>query len=134
MLGGVADGPDLHFRGSARDTDDQLEVRGEEAAVTGIDLADEAADHHLGRVEVRDDAVAEGTDGADAGVCLFVHKLGLLAQGDALVVRIVDGDDGGLVQHDLVILENDGVGRAEVYCELLVQETECHFSFRFFRK
>ena len=130
MLGGVTDGTDLHFRGTGRDAHDEFQVRGEEAAVLGVDLADETADHHLGRVEVRDHAVAERTDGADAGVRLLVHEFGLLAQRDALVVRIVDGDDGGLVQHDLVILEDDGIGRAEVYSELLVQETECHvFSF-----
>ena len=126
MLGGVADGADLHFRGSAGNAHDQLEVRGEEAAVTGVDLADETADHHLGRVEVRDHAVAERTDGADAGIRLLVHQLGLLAQGDTLVGSIVDGDDGRLVQDDLVVLEYDRVGCAKVHCELLVQETECH--------
>ena len=46
---------------------------------------------------------------------------------DALVGWIVDGDNRGLVEHDLVILENDGIGRAEVYSELLVEETECHY-------
>ena len=127
MLGGVADGADLHFRGAAGDAHDQLQVRGEKAAVTGVDLADETADHHLGGVEVRDHAVAERTDGADAGIRLLVHQLGLLAEGDALVGCIVDGDNRGLVEHDLVILENDGIGRAEVYSELLVEETECHY-------
>ena len=138
VLGGVTDGTDLHFRGAAGDAHDQLQVRGEEAAVPGVDLADETADHHLGRVEVRDHAVHLGrvevrdhavtqrTDGADAGVRLLMHELGLLAEGDALVGGIVDGDDGGLVQNDLVVLENDRVGRAKVHCELLVQETECH--------
>ena len=129
VLGGVADGADLHFRGAAGDAHDQLQVRGEEAAVPGVDLADETADHHLGRVEVRDHAVAQRTDGADAGVRLLMHELGLLAEGDALVGCIVDGDDGRLVQNDLVVLEDDRVGGAKVHCELLVQETECHIVF-----
>jgi hypothetical protein len=95
VLGGVADGADLHFRGAAGNAHDQLQVRGEKAAVTGVDLADETADHHLGGVEVRDHAVAERTDGADAGIRLLVHQLGLLAEGDALVGCIVDGDNRG---------------------------------------
>ena len=126
MFGGVADGPDFDFGGTGRDAHDELEVRGEEAAVAGVDLADEAADHHFCRIEVGDHSVAERTDGLDARIGLFVHEFGLLAEGNALARAIVDGHDGRLVQHDLVILENDGVGGAEVDGQFLIQKSESH--------
>ena len=126
VLRGVADGADLDFRRTGRDADDDLEVRREEALVLGIDLADKAADHHFGRLEVGDDPVPERADGLDAGVGPFVHQLGLLADGDALVGMVVDGDDRRLVEGDLVILEDDGVRRAQVDGQFLCQKVECH--------
>src|SRR5690606_40807783 len=38
-----------------------------------LDLADEAADEHLGDLEIRDYAVLEGADGLDLAVCALVH-------------------------------------------------------------
>ena len=117
---------DLHFRGAGGDAHYQFQVGGEEAAVTGIDLADESADHHFRGVEVGDNAVPQGPHGLDARIGLFVHQFGLLAQGDTLPCLVVDGHDGGLVQGNLVILENDGIGGAQVYSQFLVQKSKCH--------
>ena len=97
--------------------------------VTGVHLLDEAADHHFGGIEVGDDAVPQGAHGLDAGVGLLVHQFGLLAQGDAFPRLVVDGYDGGLVQRNLVILENDGVGGAQIHCKLLIQKVKSHILF-----
>ena len=88
--------------------------------MTGVHLLDEPADHHLRGIEVCDNAVPERTHGLDAGIGFFVHQFGLLAQGDALPCLVVDGHDGGFVQRNLVILENDGVGCAQVDSKLLI--------------
>ena len=48
-----------------------------------------------------------------------MHQFGLLAQGDAGTRLVIDGHDARFVQHDLVVLEDDGVGRSKVNGELL---------------
>ena len=93
-----------------------------------VNLLDEAADHHLRSIEVCDNAVPEGADGAYAGVVALVHELGLLAYCDALAGAVVYCDYAGFVEHYLVILVDDGIGGAQVYCQLLVQERKCHNS------
>ena len=120
MLRRVADSPDFHFRGTGRDAHHDFKVGGEKAAVTGINLAYETADHHLRGIEVCDNAIPEGTDRLDSRIRLFMHELGLLAQGYALVGVIVDGHDARLVQRNDVILENDGIGGSKVDSQLLI--------------
>ena len=126
VLRRVAHSPDFHFRRAGRNAHHQLEVGGEQAAVTGVHLLDEAADHHFRRVEVGDNAVTERTHCLDAGIRFFVHQFSLLAQGDALPCLVVDGNDRRLVQGNLVILENDGIGSAQVDSQLLIQESKRH--------
>ena len=70
--------------------------------------------------------VAQGADGLDAGTRAFVHQFGLRAEGDAFARIIVDSHDAGLVQHDLIVLIDNGVGGAEVDGQLLIQERKCH--------
>ena len=126
MLGGVAHGPDFHLGTARRDAHHNLEVGGEEAAVLAVHLLDEAADHHFGGIEVGDNAVAQRPYGLDSGVAALVHELGLRAYGDALAAIVIYCDDARLVQHYLVVLIDDGVGRSEVYCEFLIQREKCH--------
>ena len=120
VLGGVTDGADFNFRGTGRNTHHQFEVGGENAAMTGVYLFDEAANHHFCGVEVCDNTIPQRTDGLDAGIGFFMHHLGLLAQCDALPRLVVDSYDRGLVQHNLIILENDGVGGTQVHSQFLV--------------
>ena len=120
MLGRVTDGPDLDFRTAGRDADDDLEVGGEKVFMFLVDALDETAYHHLGRIEVGDDAVPQGADGLDARIDTFVHQLGLLAEGDAFAGIIVDRHDARLVQGDHIVLEDDGIGGTEVDGEFLV--------------
>ena len=127
MLGGVANGTDLNFGRSGRNSHYNLKVRGEEAVTLAVNFLDEAADHHLRRVEVGDHAIAQRPDGLDAGVCPFLHQLGFLAYSDTLVGIIVNGYDARLVQHYLVILIDDGVGRSKVDCQFLIQKRKRHF-------
>ena len=84
-----------------------------------VHLFDKTADHHLGSVEVRNHAVFQRTDGLDARVGTLVHQLGFLAQGDAGTGLVIDGHDARLVQYNLVVLENHGIGRSKVDSELL---------------
>ena len=94
--------------------------------MTGVHLLYEAADHHFRCVEVCDNAVTERAYGFDSGVCLLMHELGFLAKCDAFSGLVVNGDDRRLVQGDLVVLEDDGIGRPEVHCQLLRKKVECH--------
>ena len=87
-----------------------------------VDLLDESSDHHLGGVEVCDDTVTERTDGLDARIRPFVHQLRLLADGDAAAGMVVNGDDTWLIENDLVVLEDDGVGCSKVNCQFLCQK------------
>ena len=122
VLGRVAYGSDFNFGGAGRDADHHLEVRGEEAAVLAADLLDEAANHHLRSVEVSNHAVSQRPYGPYARVYLFVHQLCFLAEGDALACIVVKGYDAWLVEHNLTVLVNDGVGGAQVNCKLLVEK------------
>ena len=126
VFGGVADGADLDFGRSGRDAYDDLQVRREEALMLAVDFADKTADHHFSGLEVCDDAVPQRADSLDAGIGPFVHQLGLLSDCDAFVRMVVNGYDRRLVQGDLVVLEDDGIGRPEVHCQLLRKKVECH--------
>ena len=84
---------------------------------------DEVAQHLLGHVEVRDDAVLEGADGHDVAGRAPEHRLGLLADSEHGVVGLVDGDDRGLVEDDALTLDVDeGVGRAQVNSHIVREE------------
>ena len=76
--------------------------------------------HHLltGR-EVGNHAVAQGAHRTDVVVSLLVHHLGLLAHGNHLAVNAVESDYRWFVHHNLIITDNDGVGRSQVHRNLL---------------
>ena len=127
MFGGVADGPDFDLGTAAGNAYDDLKVRGEDGVAVVIDLLDKTADHHLGGVEVGDDAIPQGPYRFDSGVGLLVHQLGFLAESDAFACIVIDCHDTRLVKDDFVVLENDGVGGSEIHGKFLGEERKCHF-------
>lgn len=94
---------------------------------------DEAAHHLFAGVEVCDDAVAEWADGANLGICLFVHHLCPVADGYHAFSSAVEGNDAGLVDHNLAIADDDGVGRAEVHCYFFIEGKPVHLGDWYFR-
>ena len=80
---------------------------------------DESAHHLLTGREVGNHTVAQGTDGADIVVRFLIHHLGLLANGNHLVGAAVKSYYRGFVHHNLVITDNNGVGRTQVHGNLL---------------
>lgn len=131
MFGGVADGPDFNLGTAAGDTDNDLQVRGKDGVPVIVDLLDETADHHLGGVEVGDNAVPQRPYRFDSGVGFLVHQFGFLAECDAFACIVVDCHDARLVKDDFVVLENDGVGGSEIHGKFLGEERKCHFSIIF---
>jgi hypothetical protein len=76
---------------------------------------DEVAQHLLGHLEVRDDAVLQRLDHADLGRRAAEHRLGLVADGQDRVVILVDRDDRRLVDDDpLALHEHERVRRSQV--------------------
>ena len=127
VLRGITDRTDFHFRTAGRDAHHQFEVGGEEAAMTGVHLLDEAADHHFCSVEVCNNTIPQRTYGLDAGVGFLVHQFSLLAQGDALPCLVVDGHDGRFVQGYLVVPEDNGISRSQVYGQFLIEKSHIVF-------
>ena len=122
MFGRVPDGPYFYLGTSGRNAHHELEARGEECPFLAVDLLDESADHHLGCIEVSYDPVFQRADRLDPGMLVLVHQFGLVPECDAFPRIALDSYDARLVQHYLVILENDGVGGPEIHRKLLSQE------------
>ena len=94
-------------RGRARGHADDDQRAGEAAAV--VHLADEVLDHLLGDFEVGDDAVAQRADGLDVAGRAAQHHLGLVADGQHLLLALFlgDGDHRRLVEDDAAALDID---------------------------
>ena len=84
-----------------------------------------ATDHELGCIEVCDHTLAERTDGADAFRFTALHELGFLADCNELVIT-VKCHDRRLVNHNLVVVNDYGVGRAEVDGYFFGQREKSH--------
>ena len=125
MLGRVAHGANLDVGRTRRDADDHPQRGGEEAA-RGLHLLNHAAQHELRGVEVGNHAVLERTDGLDVRIGLLVHLAGLMTDGDHLAGVHVEGHDGGLVHHDLAVIDYQRIGRSEVDGQLLCQRKHSH--------
>ncbi len=113
MFRGVAHGADLHFGRSGGDAYHHAH-RGAEPAALLARFLDESANHHFGRPEVGYDAFAQRAYGADPFGLASLHHLSFLAHGDHLAGRHFNGYDRRLVDHNLVVVDDDGIGRAEV--------------------
>ena len=109
MLCGVAHGTQFHFCATAGHAHDHAE-RGREEAAALMNHLDEATKHLFGSVEVSDDTIAEGTNHANFVVCLFVHLLGHVADSNHFFRVAVEGHDGGLIDNNLTIADDDGIG------------------------
>src|ERR1700692_3094284 len=80
-------------------------------------LSDEMLDHFLRHLEIGDDAVAQRANSLDVARGPAQHLLGLLADGEDLLLaaHVGDGDHTGLIQHDAATLHVDEcIGRAEI--------------------
>ena len=93
---------------------------------TRVDHLDESAHHHLASGEVGDDAVTQRTHGLDAVVGLLVHALGTLTNGYHLIGIAIDRYDGGLVNDNLITLDDDSIGGTEVHRYFLNERKESH--------
>jgi hypothetical protein len=69
----------------------------------------------LGGIEVCDHALTQRTYRAGVGIALFVHLSSLRSDCDHLARAVVKGYDRGLIEDDLVVLDDDGIGSAEVH-------------------
>ncbi len=123
LFGRILHRPLLHLGDAGGDADDHHQA-GAEEAVVGLQHLDEAADHALGRLEIGDHPVLERPDGAQVLVGLAVHLHGLLAHGNDRARAAVDRHDGRFVHHHLIVVDDQGVGGAEIDGDLLGQETE----------
>ena len=91
-----------------------------------MDHLDKTAHHLLTSREVGNHAVAQWANGTYVVVGLFIHHLGFLADRDHLASTAVKGDDRRLIDHDLVIADDDGVGSAQVHRYLLNERKHSH--------
>ncbi len=87
---------------------------------------DQATHHLLASREVGNDSIAQGANGADIVVCLLIHHLGFLAHGNHLVGAAVQSHNRRLVNNNLIITDDDGVGGAEIHCNLLNKRKKSH--------
>ncbi len=71
--------------------------------------------HALGHVEIRDDTALHGADGHDAAGRAPDHAFRVFADGQDLIVFLVDGDHRRLLDDDAFPFHvNQGVGGAEI--------------------
>lgn len=119
MLARVADCTDFNLGAARRDTHHDAQRRREPMVFRAYHL-DKSADHQLGGVEVGDNAVAQRADGADARVLLSLHHLSLFSYGNKLAFG-VESHIRRLVDHDLVIVDDDRVCRSKVNGYFLCQ-------------
>ena len=122
MLGRIPDRPDFNLGTAGRNAYDKLEARGEEGPSLAVHLLDESPYHHFSRIEVGDHAVLERTDCLDSRIFSFMHQLGLVSKCDAFPAAALDCHDAWLVKYYLIILEDDGVGSAQIHRKFLCQK------------
>jgi hypothetical protein len=80
-----------------------------------VDLGNKVLQHLLGDIEIRDDAVAQWTDGDDVSRSPPDHLFGLGADGQYTLAFALDGDDGRLVDDDSLTADhNQGVSCPQV--------------------
>jgi hypothetical protein len=90
-------------------------------------LADEVLDHLLCNFEIRDHAVAHGTDRFDIAGCAAQHHLGVVADCADMLLAAArhGGHDGGFVEDDAPPLHIDQrICGPEVDCHIARQKAE----------
>ena len=71
-------------------------------------------------------AIAQRTYGAYAGRLLALHLVSSLAYSEHLVIFGLESYDRRLVDHDFIVVDNDGIGSAEIHRYLLCERKETH--------
>lgn len=80
---------------------------------------DKSAHHLLASVEVGNHTVAQGAYDADAIVGLLIHQLGTSANGYHFFAMPVESHHRRFVHGNLIVTDNDGIGRTQVDGQLL---------------
>ena len=86
----------------------------------------QSAHHLLAGGEVGYHPVAQRTDCTDARILFLIHHLGLIAHGNHLVGATVEGHYRGLIDNNLIITDNDGVGGTQIHCNTLNKTKKSH--------
>ncbi len=115
-IGRILDRPLFHLRNLRRHADHDARMNQHLAVVR---LLDEVVQHLLGDLEVGDNAVLHRLDGDDVARRTAQHLLRLFANGLYFTGVLVDGHDGGLVDHDaLAPRVDEGVRRPQIDREI----------------
>jgi len=81
---------------------------------------DEVLQHLLGDIEISDHPILHGLDGNDIARCSTEHFLGFTANGFNLVIDLINGDDGRLVDNDsLASGIDEGIGGTQINGKIL---------------
>ena len=131
MLSRVAYSTQLNLGRTRRHTYHHSQ-RGREQATTGVYHLDQSAHHLLTGREVGDHTVAQRTDSTNVLMCLLIHHLRLVTDGNHLVGTAIQSHDRRLIDHDLVIADDDRVGRSQVHGNLLHKTKKSHSYILFF--
>ena len=121
LRAGVDDRTFLDLGDDRGHADDDVRLEQAEA----LYLADELLDHQLGHLVVRNDALAQRTDGDDVVRRAAEGLLRLRADRHELSRHLVHRDDGRLVEHDALALHiNENGRRAEINADVARKKRE----------
>ena len=59
-------------------------------------------------------------------MCLLIHHLRLTTNSYHLISAAIKGNNRRLINHNLIITDNDGIGRSQVHCNLLDKTKKSH--------
>ena len=130
-VGRVAHRTYLDIGRTGRYADHHLQRRRKEVTVC-LDLVDQAADHEFGGRKIGYHAILQRTYGLDVRMCLLVHHPGLMADRHQLVRMHVQSHDRRLIDNHFAIMHYQGIGRSQIYGQLLRQRKNSHISISLF--
>ena len=111
----INDGTLLHLSDDGRHANDHIRLE----QVDTLHLCDEFLDHALGHLVIRNNALAQRTDGDNVARCTAKHALRFLAHGKDFAGNLVHRHNGRLVKYNALALDIDQHGcRAEVDADI----------------
>ena len=113
MLSRVAHRTNLDICRARRDTNHHAE-RGCKHTACRLHLLDKTAKHELRSLEVCDNTVAQGTNGANIRVSLTIHEARLVTDSHKVARLDAKCNNRGFVNDDLAIVHDECIGRTEV--------------------
>ena len=113
--------PLLHLGNTRRYSYHHPQCRREESVVEFHHL-DKLAKHIFRRLEVSDDTVTQRPNSLDILMGLAMHHHSAFAHSHNLVGVTLDSNNRRLIDDNLVIIDDEGVGGAEVYCQFFFKE------------